>query len=242
MSVQADLPADRAAQALIRRVDDVEHPARGTWTASRRRTSSSFTTPRLLGGAESRPGRPAEATITVGEHIDDIAVTVRFDGRGRPTLIGTSGWPVTPPVPFDRAPRHSIRRWWLSGEFSVGGLNLPVEATLDYHGLCRHGDDTHGRFVLDGAIDDGLRGKGPVQFSIELLAAGRTHGTASEVQHDAASGDPELAPFAAAVAGQWAGVQHRPTSSSPPRDCRHAAIPAPARCSTVRRAARRARR
>ena len=172
MTVQAVVPAEPSGLALIRRIGGTEHPAPGRWSASRRRTSISLTAPRLFGRSESRPGRTAEASIAVGDHADDVAVTVHVDGPARPTITVTSGWPVTPPRQLHRAPVHSIRRWLLSGRFSAGGLSVPVDATLDYHGLWRHGDDTHGWFVLDGAIDEGDRAKRRVQFSIELLAAG----------------------------------------------------------------------
>jgi hypothetical protein len=121
---------------------------------------------------EATTGRAKEAAILAGEHPDDIAVTVRLDGPGRPTIVLTSGWPAALPVPLGAATVPSLRAWPLSGEFSVSGFALTVEANLEFHGIWRHGDQAYGWFVLSGSIDHGRRAQRRVRFSVELLADG----------------------------------------------------------------------
>jgi hypothetical protein len=141
-------PAAHPDPVLVRLIDGLEHPAAGSWTAAGRHVTISFTASRRPGRIDSRPTRAIEARVAVGEHADDIALTVRLYGPGRPAIIATSGWPVAPLVLLRTASTKGLRRWQLSGNFAVGGLVLPLEATLGYDGLGRRGDDMYGRFVL----------------------------------------------------------------------------------------------
>jgi hypothetical protein len=45
----------------------------------------------------------------------------------------------------------------MSGQLSVGGQILPLQATLDYNGLTRRGGESHGCIILNGEIDDEAR-------------------------------------------------------------------------------------
>jgi len=57
---------------------------------------------------------------------------------------------------------------------------LPVNSTLGYHGVWRHGDRAYGWFVLDGAIDPpAASGQRTLRFSFELLAFGPDPGLRS---------------------------------------------------------------
>jgi hypothetical protein len=164
--------ASSQALSFTRRVGDVDIPASGRWWVAARRTLISFSARRLWRRAQATTGRAKEAAILAGEHPDDIAVTVRLDAPGRPTIVLTSGWPVPLPVPLRPATVPGLRAWPLSGDFSVGRLALPVEANLEFHGIWDDGDKAYGSFVLSGSIDHGTRAQRRVRFSVELLADG----------------------------------------------------------------------
>jgi hypothetical protein len=165
--IVTDLSA-RGAHQLIRRVDGCELPASGCWVVPASHASVTFSLPRGLRHAETWQGRVTEATIVVGEHSDDVSISMRVDAPGLPAVTGSSRGSIARPTRLD--PMASTYSWALFGQLTINGSTVPVQAILDYHGVWRRGDAAHGWFALSGVIVDGARAKRRMRFAFELLA------------------------------------------------------------------------
>jgi hypothetical protein len=164
-------PAPGRTSSLIRRFDDIELPAPGTWTVAGSHATIAFSSPRWLGRTDRWLGRAACATVAVGESTDDVAVTVLLDAPGRPALGGPPGGPIAWHAVLEVEAVPNLHPWALSGELSVDGCVYAVQATLAYHGVWRRGNGPYGWFVLSGTIDHGTRASRRTRFCFELLAA-----------------------------------------------------------------------
>ena len=164
----AAMPVDH----LVRRVGGVELPVAGTWSVPDRHATISFTRPRALGHADSWRGRASEAAVIVGEDPDDVTIALKVDAPDLPTNLGTSSRSSSRRVVGEDATLNGIPTWQLHGRLAVNQRLLPIEATLAYHGVWRHGERVYGWFLLSGAIDDGARAWRRMRFMFELLADG----------------------------------------------------------------------
>jgi hypothetical protein len=170
-----------AEHPLVRRVDGVELPIAGTWTVEERHATVTFSRPRMLAHADSWLGRAKQASVIVGEEVDDVTVSMVVDAPGLPAIVGSPGRSVGPVRPQEGPSSLGEHRWPLWGKLKVNGVAVPVEATLAYQGVWRHGDRHYGWFVLSGVIVDGDRPRRRMRFTFELLAQRPCESTAAAI-------------------------------------------------------------
>jgi hypothetical protein len=156
---------------LFRYVGGVELPVAGMWHVPGGHADIGFWLPRWLRRTERWRGRAAEATIVVGQALDDLQVAVVLDA-GLATVNGRSGSAPGAGGCLVAGADSGPLPWAVSGEMRANGAGVPLRASLDYHGVWRRGDRAYGWFTLAGAIDPHPVGGRAVRFCFDLLADG----------------------------------------------------------------------
>ena len=132
---------------LVRRRDDLEVPAVGTWEV--------MTVSHAAVALEGRPDVPVrvaivDGTLRIADNPEQSELRLALAGPdmmtivGRPTLVA--------------ADRQGMSRWSIAGTFARGGTAEPVQLTLTYHGVFRSTGRTWAWFSGTGAL--GVPGRG----------------------------------------------------------------------------------
>ena len=131
------MTASRTPTLPIRRLDDLEIPATGTWPATRASAVARST---------GRRNNPRQVHVLAGRFEvgdDPVASSLRID-LDDSTLVATAAW-VSPD-------RHGMSEWRFEGVAEHVDGHSPLGLTLSYHGVFRRGIDVWAWFSGTGTI------------------------------------------------------------------------------------------
>jgi hypothetical protein len=157
---------------LLRWVDSTELPIAGEWTVRGPHDAVYFTRARPGRSDQRYPARLERAALVIADDPDDVTLTA--DVRVPDELARR--WPQRPVDTHVRVVVRSVagpNRWTVAGSASSGDVAMPVAATLNYHGVWRHGDCAYGWFGLTGTIcDPSAAAREEFRLSCDLMAYG----------------------------------------------------------------------